>query len=393
MSKAKKSSRSALATSRQYLSQADVPAYSLEQALRVPTAICENYGGASVTPLRLAEAMLVQPTSGPFRSLCGASIAYGLTDGGSNAATVSLEALGKRILRPTEDGDDLSARREAILRPRVIREFLQKYDGSSLPRMDIATNVLTDMGVPREKARAVFDLILENAQSVGFLRTIKDRQYIDLAGCELLAKECESVTQTQTADGFAAAETANPSNPSVETVPIVHAAARSDAKDCSLRSDAIVKRVYITHGKNRAFIDTIKKLLGFGELIPVVSVETQSVSKPVPQKVMDEMRSCGAAIIHVEPERDLDSSDENGPRTINPNVLIEIGAAMALFGNRFILLVRDGIQLPSNLQGLFVERYEGSTLDAEVTIRLFEAINSIKKTPMPDRYMGAERHG
>lgn len=66
---------------------------------------------------------------------------------------------------------------------------------------------------------------------------------------------------------------------------------------------------------------------------------------------------------------------------LNPNVLIEIGAAMALYGRQFILLVRDGVKLPSNLQGLYEVRYANDSLDAEATIRLMEAINELKKAP------------
>ena len=62
------------------------------------------------------------------------------------------------------------------------------------------------------------------------------------------------------------------------------------------------RRVFVTHGKNKGFVDPIKKLLSFGELEAIVSVERQSVSQPVPDKVMNDMRSCGAAIIHVEDE-------------------------------------------------------------------------------------------
>jgi predicted nucleotide-binding protein len=64
-------------------------------------------------------------------------------------------------------------------------------------------------------------------------------------------------------------------------------------------------------------------------------------------------------------------------------VLIEIGAAMALYGRRFILLVLDGVTLPSNLQGLYEVRYVGEALDGEATIRLLEAINDIKNNPLP----------
>ena len=165
---------------RSYLSQGDVPAVSFEQALRIPTAIVEHYGGHAVTPLQLASAVMMQPTSGSFRQLCGAAIAYGLTSGGYNAEEISVQPLGKRIVKPTEEGDELVAKREAMLQPRVTREFLTRYNGSPLPRKDIALNVLGEMGVPIDRVEFVYDLILENAESVGFVVRIKDKQYVDL---------------------------------------------------------------------------------------------------------------------------------------------------------------------------------------------------------------------
>ena len=92
------------------------------------------------------------------------------------------------------------------------------------------------------------------------------------------------------------------------------------------------------------------------------------------------MRSCGAAIIHVDGERTLIDSEANQHIVLNPNVLIEIGAAMALYTRRFILLVKDGVKLPSNLQGLYEVRYTGDALDGDATIRLLEAINQLKKS-------------
>ena len=143
------------------------------------------------------------------------------------------------------------------------------------------------------------------------------------------------------------------------------------------------KRVFITHGRNKDFIEPIKKLLQFGELEPVVSVEKQSVSQPVSDKVMNDMRSCGAAIIHVDAEEKVLDKDAKEYVVLNSNVLIEIGAAMALYGRRFILLVKEGITLPSNLQGLYEVRYNGENLDGSVTIKLLEAINEMKKVPHP----------
>ena len=101
---------------------------------------------------------------------------------------------------------------------------------------------------------------------------------------------------------------------------------------------------------------------------------------------MDDMRGCGAAIIHVADEMKLIDKDANEHVIINPNVLIEIGAAMALYGRRYILLVKEGVVLPSNLQGLYEVRYKGDALDGEATIKLLEAINDIKNNPLPERY-------
>ena len=359
-------------TRREYVSQTDVPGSSLEQALRVSRAIADNYASAPATPLQVASGLNMSPSSGPFRQLTGASIAFGLTEGGYNAKQILLTALGKRIVRPLEEGDDIVAKREAILKPRVLGDFLRKYNGSPVPRNDIALNVLSEMGVPRDRAESVFTLILDSAQAVGLLREIKGKQYVDLTGVPLPTSPApvgdESVVELPD-------ETPAPRHvPSIESrAAISHSTA------------GIARRVFITHGKNKDFIEPIKKLLGFGELSPVVSVERQSVSKPVPDKVMEDMRSCGAAIIHVDVDKKLIDSEANEHTIINDNVLIEIGAAMALYGRRFILLVRDGVQLPSNLQGLYEVRYKGDALDGNATIKLLEAINDIKNNPLPER--------
>jgi predicted nucleotide-binding protein len=98
---------------------------------------------------------------------------------------------------------------------------------------------------------------------------------------------------------------------------------------------------------------------------------------------MEDMRSCGAAIIHVEDERRLLDKDAKEQVVLNENVLIEIGGAMALYGRRFILVVKEGVELPSNLQGLYQVRYSGDTLDGNATIKLLEAINDMKKRALP----------
>ncbi|MCX9026107.1 MAG: nucleotide-binding protein [Candidatus Methanoperedens sp.] len=353
------------------LSQTDVPAYSLEQALRVAKAIVDNYASAPTTPLNVAKAMNMSPTSGPFRMITGAAIAYGLTNGGYNAKVIALESLGKRIFEPTEENDDVIAKKEAFLHPRIINEFLTKYNGKRLPREDIAKNVLKEMGVPKDRLDSTFKLIMEGANSLGLITKIKEEPYVDLSAIPITTKDVEPIDTKLDAP---------PINGPAEE------ARKPDMKELELAKfdSSRKKRVFLTHGKNTEFLEPIKKLLKFGELDPVVSTEKQTVSQPVPDKVLNDMRDCGAAIIHVNAEEELLDKKGTIHAIINPNVLIEIGAAMALYGRRFILLVKEGVNLPSNLQGLYEVRYTGDALDVNDTIKLLEAINNMKQQLLPE---------
>lgn len=137
-------------------------------------------------------------------------------------------------------------------------------------------------------------------------------------------------------------------------------------------------RVFITHGKNQTILNQVKEIVTFGKFEPVVAKEHETTSKPVPDKVMEDMRGCQAAVIHVGSEGVL--YDEKGREVpqVNGNVLIEIGAAMALYGRNFILLVEEGVNLPSNLQGLYECRYKGENLDGTATMKLLKAFNEFK---------------
>ena len=356
---------------RSKLSQLDVPAYSLEQCLRVPEAIIANYARRPTAPLRVAQAMNIQPKSSNFRMLTGAAIAYGLIKGGAQAPQIELLPLAIRILRPTKDGDEKSARREALLKPKVVGQFLRNYDGNLIPREDIARNVLVEMGVPDDRTEVVLDSILSGARQVGFIQSIKGKDYIYLEE-----------------GGDGSAEMEEPANEieedEMQSSPESEDLARSKSGLGMVTSQS--GKVYLTHGKNQTFLEPLKKLIKLVKLEPIVTVERQSVSKPLPDKVISDMRSCDSAIIHVEAENIFQDSAGKEQIVINPNVLIEIGAALALFGRRFILLVRQGVQVPSNLSGLYEVRYEGDVLDGNTTLKLLEALGDMQNHEIPDRY-------
>jgi len=272
----------------------------------------------------------------------------------------------------------------------VIADFLTKYDTSSLPPDQIAQNVLQEMGVPSDKCTQVLQLIIAGARDVWFLTDLKGKVYVDLQGTPLQASPGED--SDEDGSGDSAQELVRHDKKSPPPIPPKpNGAVGSAGAGSQQGGEAVRRRVFITHGKNRSFIDTIKNLLGFGELEAIVSVDHSSVSQPVPEKVISEMRSCGAAIIHVDAETKCKDEHDAEYVVLNPNVLIEIGAAMALYGKRFILLTRAGIQLPSNLQGVFEVRYTGDTLSADEAMKLLGSIKDIKNHPIPARYMD-EQH-
>ena len=375
------------APKRTYLKQSDVPSASLDEALRLPQAILDHYAGKPTSPLYVAKALNVDPKGSQLKVLSGASIAFGLIEGGAQAATISVTDLARRILRPKEEDADLAAKREAVLKPRIFGEFLRTYYGNPFPRQDIALNVLEEMGVPREKTGEVLDRIDASARSVGFLEEIKGKKYVSLQGTATAVGPVDGDdTQTSVEPEADIAE-----SPRSRMVPPAAApSTQGTTLAAAILDDERRRRVFITHGKNRSLVEPIKKLLDYGELAPVISVERQSVSKPVPEKVLDDMRSCGAAIIHVDVDRTFTDSEGQENVLLNPNVLIEIGAAMAFYGRRFILLVQDGVKLPSNLQGLYEVRYSGETLDATATIKLLEAIKDIKNYALPTDQSSSE---
>ena len=328
--------------------------------------------------------MRIQPGSSSFKMLCGASIAYGLTKGGYNAPEIAIEPLGLRIVRPIEEGDDLNARRLALFKPRVIGEFLSKYKGGKIPREDIALNVLMDLGVPRDRAKSVFDLIMTGAEAVGFIKEIKGNKYVDLGDTPIPPRAAESDEAEANGKGNGDGQQDEVS----QVAPVVSPPARSALRSVSERDETeagVMRRVYISHGKNKGLLALIQRLLGFSELEPVVTVDHGSVSQSVTDKVLNDMRSCGGAIIHIEAEKVVNEKGEEHS-LLNENVLIEIGAAMALYGRRYIFLTKEGTKLPSNIGGLYEVRYSGASLDGDTTMKLMESIDALKKEKLPERY-------
>ena len=148
----------------------------------------------------------------------------------------------------------------------------------------------------------------------------------------------------------------------------------SDEELATMSSKAT--RVFISHGPNVDIVDQVKTMLDLSDLPYEVVVEQESTAIPVPQKVFDAMRRCQAAVICVT--ADSDSEREDGSYEINPNVLIEIGAAFVLYEKRVALVWDRRISVPSNLQGLYRCEFEGKELSWSAGMKLMKAVNGFR---------------
>lgn len=319
---------------RSRISQSDIPTFSLEEALKLPRAIIENYAGHPSTPMQVASALNIKPDSRRFRDLCGSAIAYELTSGGYNAKKISVLPLAKKIISPLEVGEEIIAKREAALKPRIIGEFLRKYDGSPLPRRDIASNVLGEMRVPRERADSIYNMIIDTAGSIGVVKTIQGKQYIELDVIQPVGGSEEVGSENEISEE--ARESIVP----------------PDIAGQGISKRELGKSIFIAHGKNKKPLEQLKKILDQFKVPYKVAVDEPNLGRPISSKVKEIMESCNCAILIFTADEEF--FDKEGESTWRPseNVAYELGAANYLYDNKIVILKEEGVEFPSNFSDI-----------------------------------------
>jgi len=346
------------------------PPLPLVRALEVANVIEHQASGMAVSKLTLAELLDTTPTSSTLRDLVASARFYGLSVGGINAAEFGLTDLGRAAA--SEEPETLDpALKEAVLNVEPYRVFFETFRGKKVPAArPLREFLVKHAAIDEARVEEVIEYLLSDAQTAGLVRTVKGSDYVDFEASPVLPSEVDGDADEGADEDDAGADHVEPGIPEPKREPSAQTAVTSDLKTN--------RKVFITHGRNKKIVEQLKELLTFGDFEPVVSVERESVSKPVPDKVLDDMRSCGAAVIHVGVEQKLLDQEGSEVRILNPNVLIEIGAAMMRYDRKFILLVEQGTTLPSNLQGLYEVRYSGEELDYPATMKLLKAFNEFK---------------
>lgn len=346
---------------RQKFEQA-IPARCLRESCRIGQIIVENNDGKPIDKLTLSERIGQSPKSSSLLQLLASSIIYGIAKY-DEENRIALTDLGQSYFYPQSEDERKKALLSLAQTPALLSQLYKHFNNKQLPNTDIAKNILKrTFKVADEKTTLLWSTFLDDAQFIGAIQQIKDKQYINISRVGI-----EQSSEKETNEGSAEEEEK-----------------REEKKGAPEEEKKVVpgllpnQRAFITHGKNQEIVKQLKDLLAFGRFLPVVAEEHETTSKPVSEKVLEDMRSCFAGIIHVESEDELLDRAGNVHHKINENVLIEIGAALALYRGNFILLVQKGIHLPSNLQGLYRCEYEGSKLDYDATMKLLKAFSEFK---------------
>lgn len=235
-------------------------------------------------------------------------------------------------------------------------------------------NVIKALGLPPERAQTAFGIIKANGLYCGIIREGPTGPFVNLDSPAVPSPVATPENVEKANEVHEVGLLPSTFFPITSVPPVADLVGTTGTPQVDIKANP----VFITHGKQRAIVAQIKELLLFGKFEPIVSVEREATAIPVPEKVFEDMRSCGAGVLHVGAEGKYLDKDGNEHVKLNDNVLIEIGAAMALYGKRVILLVEKDVVLPSNLQGLYRCEFEGDKLDYDSTMKLLKTFSQFR---------------
>jgi predicted nucleotide-binding protein len=335
------------------------PSVTLEQTLEIPRAIQDGASGMPVSKLTLASLVDRSPAASQFRELLLASRAYGLTTGGVNAEQFELTALGDDITGPDEVART-AAMKKAVLNIEPFRVFFTSYNNKRVPSQAALKEFLTqNAAVPPDRVEDCIEHLVADAGLAGLLRMVKGgSQYVDLSG----GLPTEAV---EPADG----ESGENQEQGTEEATSEHEAPRQEG------SPPVVERpqperpskVFIAHGKNRAPLDELKKMLDQFKVPYAVAVDEPHSGRPISAKVAGLMRnecSSGIFIFTADEVFQKESAGDEPVQVWRPseNVVFELGAASVLYDRRIVIFKEKGVDFPSDFRDLGYIEFEPGQL-------------------------------
>lgn len=147
---------------------AKYPRHPVEKCIRIPKAILEQNAGKPCTVKESAKFLGVGD-AGPYQVEVSSGIKYGFLDR-PTPGQIAVTDRAKKIIRPHDPQDELTALREAVLSAPVIKDVYGHYRGENLPDTQFFHNALTDsFGIPADKVEEFQDVFLSSLQSAELL--------------------------------------------------------------------------------------------------------------------------------------------------------------------------------------------------------------------------------
>lgn len=121
------------------------PALTLEEAIKVPTAIKTNNGGNPWAPSELAKALGITPKGTKMWYITSSSRDYGLTSGTRDTERVELTEAGRNLVYPASRDMELKAISAAFFNVAVFKNVFDYYKGGDLPEIKFLENTLENV--------------------------------------------------------------------------------------------------------------------------------------------------------------------------------------------------------------------------------------------------------
>lgn len=138
------------------------PHNSLEEALKVPTAIKEKNGGEPFSPEEIAKYCSIGPKTPAFFYLTSSAQTYGLTQGTRNTDEIKLTDLGREIVYPESAEDQNKKKINAFFNVPLFKQVYDHYKGGALPEMDYLSSRLIKLDVPEDQHQSFAELFKQN---------------------------------------------------------------------------------------------------------------------------------------------------------------------------------------------------------------------------------------
>lgn len=182
------------------------PAHGLEQALKVSLALKAFNNGNSWPPSDVANAMDMS-MSASFFYLTQSSVQYGLTTGTRDSKKIELTELGRQIVYPRSQDEEVAALVRAFRTVELFAKVYDYYQGKNLPEIQYLKNTLkTEFGVEEPHQDQFYKIYQQN---LTFLRArgidIDSRRSENLApGAKVSSAGSITLGESNTASGVVA---------------------------------------------------------------------------------------------------------------------------------------------------------------------------------------------